>query len=1383
MPDYRLEGLSTRSFEQLIQALAQKHLGARTIIFGDGADGAREAEFRGKAILPPKNEEWDGHVILQAKFLQTLKSSPKENTDWLIGQIERELKKFAPRTSKSKKRVRAPDYYVIATNVRNSGVAKKGGKDRLAVILNLYKEKLGWKSWVLWDAAEISRMLDDAAHIRTAYAAWITTGDVLMEMMAKIKTSSPDFQKRMLVRLQEDFCGAQYAKLRQAGHGSEDKTPLSRLFVDLPITHKQVLEPPTERDKADERSGEPALKLQTFLESLLEKGDMRLSPTAIGNVKTWGFEHLDKSKLVLIEGDLENISGNIEVVGVKSELIRRWKKQPKMTGEFLYSDFWETNDSGNRVVLLGGPGQGKTTLGQFACQLYRAALLEDYDKPLLQETRDALQTLRTQCGSEVARPRARRYPVWIDLKELAKWLAGKPDDPPPSLLTFLAGRLGPTVRLSDIEAWLALYPWLVVFDGLDEVPPSSGRDRMLKCVQTFVTEANTLDSDLLVLCTTRPQGYSREFDERYYKHLWLAPLSPSRGLAYGEKVLDSRHGKSGDDRRVFGERLRQAATNETTARVMRSPLQVTIMTALVERVGKPPEQRWKLFREYYGVIYERERERGTAWSNVLAKYDAEVDAIHRRVAWRLQVRSETAKNSDARLSSAEFQSEVRTELEHEGHADQGLNDLVSLLGNAATERLVFLVALGSEEVGFEIRSLQEFMAADHLFKFGDETAARHLGRIAPIAYWRNVFLFAAGRVFAERRNLREHLLGILAHLNEDASQPTAKLSLAGSILALDILEDGSANHIPASRDALMRIACRILDIALPAEHRRLAEIGMRCNEQILSEELRRRLTGGDREAWFGAFNCIVPLWDRLPWARELGETFWPRSRDDMRRLAVQHHRWNGRLPFLRLLGPLLRESSPYSRPAIFLDPTSSELVGIPAGLAIFSNPHFFRPSNLIPFEDSSSGKLPIGLVFNQIFFDKPVKQWSFDAGQPAELHPEWQVLWINAVFAAGPGAESLAEALERLPNAHSWPLTEETIGALAWPLAIAVSCCASWEDVPSLTARIRKGDFGDTNQWKRFEEALLQDELRLSDFSTLYDKPKNEVQRAGAACGFNNEILLKYFSTRPIFASPYNDEGDNEETTVGLDTFLSELAQRNSRWAIRIIEELAHFDAPAGFAVSTFISIACLAENQCLPVSQAWLEDQLLRIEIGSTAVGEFDELGLLVSDVRQSHHHLGAEQSTRAVMELIKAIAKRPGNVGLWRLLSLIPPHSDPTAYSHLINFLPSPTNPQERADAVALRMSGIMWTTASAEELALEILQVLPLRPDLLRRLAQISDHIPVGDSTFETLPALLLEQMPRDDWENRSILRAALRRLHLRKPSGLGEEDDERAKVLSL
>ena len=63
MPDYNLTGLSSRSFEQLIQAIALNIVSPKTIIVGDGSDGGREATFKGKTNYNSNDEPWDGYVV------------------------------------------------------------------------------------------------------------------------------------------------------------------------------------------------------------------------------------------------------------------------------------------------------------------------------------------------------------------------------------------------------------------------------------------------------------------------------------------------------------------------------------------------------------------------------------------------------------------------------------------------------------------------------------------------------------------------------------------------------------------------------------------------------------------------------------------------------------------------------------------------------------------------------------------------------------------------------------------------------------------------------------------------------------------------------------------------------------------------------------------------------------------------------------------------------------------------------------------------------------------------------------------------------------------------------------------------------------------------
>ena len=319
---------------------------------------------------------------------------------------------------------------------------------------------------------------------------------------------------------------------------------------------------------------------------------------------------------------------------------------------------------------------------------------------------------------------------------------------------------------------------------------------MLATIRDFWIDASSLNGDILAIATSRPQGYNQDFSPEYYQHHELVPLSRHLGKHFAKRLADIRYASDEDRKAKVLSRLDKAFDSESTYRLMRTPLQVTIMTALVDRMGQAPQARWNLFKSYYDVIYQREVERDIPASTILRDYQPDINAIHHRVGLLLQIDSEQLGRTDSKLSSQRFVSLVRERLMEEGHEEEELNGLTKRIVDAALERLVFLVGLESEQVGFEIRSLQEFMAAESLMEGTDEEISRRLREIAPIPNWRNVFLFASGKCFADRQHLRDTIESICAHLNEKQDDEISGTYLVGSGLAIDLLEDGLSRHQP-----------------------------------------------------------------------------------------------------------------------------------------------------------------------------------------------------------------------------------------------------------------------------------------------------------------------------------------------------------------------------------------------------------------------------------------------------------------------------------------------------------------------------------------------------------------------------------------------------------
>lgn len=461
MHDYQLERLNTRSFEQLVQALGLEVIGKQLMVFGDGPDGGREATFEGSVKYPEGKQQWKGDGIVQAKFRQIPDASAKINADWAIAQLTGEFKKLKPRLKRKKdvdlrERV-CPDYYIFATNLSLSSVLRKGGKDRVRALLDGLKKTHGLKGYAIWDGDQIRRFIDAQPGIRQTYLAWLLPGDVLTEVMKHLTLTQTDFQTTIRRYLESELLDDQFAKLGQGGYTDANAIPLSNVFIDLPVDlsseerwgkpqHIRYGLPPNERTTP--RQTDDGEKRPSFLELFLEESRQVLRPSA-------------------------NVSSN---------------RQNQRTA--------------GRIVLIGGPGQGKTTVGLLTCQLLRAALLRTCGCTYSPEVTQALAIIANQSQS-LPKTDVLRYPLRVDLKKLAEALAGHGDFAANSLLDYLvrhiSKRTDSELSKSDFRIWLKSYPWLLVLDGLDEVPASSNRTNLMDAIRDFVSvEAHQQDADLFL---------------------------------------------------------------------------------------------------------------------------------------------------------------------------------------------------------------------------------------------------------------------------------------------------------------------------------------------------------------------------------------------------------------------------------------------------------------------------------------------------------------------------------------------------------------------------------------------------------------------------------------------------------------------------------------------------------------------------------------------------------------------------------------------------------------------------------------------------------------------------------------------------------------------
>lgn len=503
-----------------------------------------------------------------------------------------------------------------------------------------------------------------------------------------------------------------------------------------------------------------------------------------------------------------------------------------------------------RRLLLGGPGQGKTTLGQYVCQLHRTALLRALRAPRSPEADELMEELATAADGVICK----RLPVFITLHHLADALSRGEVD---TIEAWIAHRANQRLREARITAeqvdrWLRSWPSFIVFDGLDEVPPSANREQTLAAVSAFLRAHD--QADMQVIASTRPQGYRGELHD--WEPLPLGDLSPEDVHAYGEKLYASWVPHDAARRVELLRRLDQACIDPTTAHLARSPLQVLILAALVEQSGRAPRERWRLFREYFRIILDRERERNIDAFRALNDHQDLVERLHAEIGYRAQLAGERAGGTADGVPRAEVSRIVRDLLQADYQDPETIQRLVDAVDRVVFDRLVFLSGEGDDRVRFDVRSLQEFFAAERLFLGAESLVPRRLEALCASAHWRNVLLFGVGRLIAERPHLIDRI-DPLCDAVDGLEGGLGGIAGSGARLALWLLTDGAVTAKPRLVELLTRrvvervgeladddddllesIAAGPLELLIPALLAQ-AEGGSRTTRQLAVNALRR----------------------------------------------------------------------------------------------------------------------------------------------------------------------------------------------------------------------------------------------------------------------------------------------------------------------------------------------------------------------------------------------------------------------------------------------------------------------------------------------------------------------------------------------------------------
>jgi hypothetical protein len=373
------------------------------------------------------------------------------------------------------------------------------------------------------------------------------------------------------------------------------------------------------------------------------------------------------------------------------------------------------------TLIEGVPGQGKSTVVQYVCQVHRAGFI---GREQLAASKETLPVDKTE---------DLRVAIRIDLADYAEWIGGhdpfSASDTPPKkikersridLELFLADHLnagapGHDIRFDDVQSILDRFPTYVVLDGLDEVAAASARDKVVRAIDEFTTRwAQARPGNLRIVVTTRPNGSGLpEPAPDIFEKLVLEPLDEATKKRYLRRWAAAQHIDGSERRtleRVFGERT--AAPH--VAQLADNPMELTILLHLIRTKGESlPTARTSLYRSYMDLFLERESTK----SKVVLESRADLEEATSYLGWLMHALSEVDASSNRLPASASCGSRRRTWLSSRRPTRLCRNC------EAMRDRVWVLTSKNSGTYEFDVQSIREFFAARFLYDFATPTPA------------------------------------------------------------------------------------------------------------------------------------------------------------------------------------------------------------------------------------------------------------------------------------------------------------------------------------------------------------------------------------------------------------------------------------------------------------------------------------------------------------------------------------------------------------------------------------------------------------------------------------------------------------------------------------
>ena len=742
--DFHYEVLNDQKFQKLCQALIVSQYPRTQCLPVGQPDGGRDA------IVFHNEHNQNEITVFQVKFSRNPNTKTERNViETLINSELEKVKKLI---------LRGATRYILMTNVKATAHLDSGSIDKTNKTLT---NAFGIPTEVWW-RDDLDRHLEKEENIKWSYPEILKATDIL-PLLIKNSKNTEDLQA---TRALTGYMATQYStdknvKFKQV----ELQHSLTDLFVDLPLGHKR---PQIERIRRYRFSDENPEDIDAYI------------------------HQLDLDQFDFVEDHEFELENSFDHSGLAAAFLL---KMPLEKGVM-------------RFVVEGAPGQGKSTVTQFLCQMNRLRLLQ---KDELAEIDDFHKIAPT------------RVPFRVDLRDYATWVVTnssenttEPETPTQengSLESFLANQVesragGLKITVNELVQFFARSHSVIVLDGFDEVADIATRERI---VEEVCVAANRLDAhikphakSIQIIVTSRPAAFANSpgFPEDDWIYLQLKDLRGDNIEAYKNKWIKAQRLSEEDGNQVsstLNNKLEQPHLRE----LARNPMQLSILLHLIHVQGVAlPEKRTTLYEEYMKLFFNREAEK----SKVVRDHRELLLSIHGVLAWALHIQAEDGAGPGS-ITREELYHKVKTYLENEEHDSKLAEELLQ----GTVERVGALVSRVEGMFEFEVQPLREYFAALHLYKTAPYsppgkprkgTRPERFQAIARSFYWTNVTRFFCG--FYDVGELDSLVEG----MTELGEQDRHKLINWPRRLAMMLLSDQVFSQAPRTMKRLVAFIAR-----------------------------------------------------------------------------------------------------------------------------------------------------------------------------------------------------------------------------------------------------------------------------------------------------------------------------------------------------------------------------------------------------------------------------------------------------------------------------------------------------------------------------------------------------------------------------------------------